>query len=619
MKFIFTINRALIIALVSLTTGLFSQTKESTTLEEIDPRQYLTVLYQKTTSQGKFDTIWNWESNKIIPNQKFNYIDVNGEIKIDFAKTALISNKDFEGTISLEAEISGENGTRKIEVNPYSEIGVERIPIGIKSEPPFEIAKKLLNMFLELKDTDYSFIEYYGSFTKDDITRKKIIEEKNNDFKKLVDSKNPNIRDVVAAALEIENYRYNDFYSSSVKVSKNKLDDPGLTVKEIKNKVETMLQAYNEQYNEDRAIYINTFKRSYNYASTEVSIVLDYLNSFESGGEDATKAFLSLINKDLVGYNALKKTLIDAQKKLSNVQLKYEDNDPALELALLNNAELITETYKSLFELSKFKGSPFEKILMATTIEKNNSFDETKFTIELQKREEERKFNYIFIENNIQELSEKLSVAAGKIIYKKLVYATIDLGKSGAKSNEVLNLYVTWILDAKKDKMQNSPRLPIGKYYIRETGWKTEITDMFALIKRQHESDVDQSTVSPSNFKGSGGVVLMWTYNKEDRGIEKTINKETGYVTLTKKRKFVNFLEPSIGLNVSYLDFSTAKDVEIGTGLQVGLFKNKIFFGYGVNLHMISPKDQSPTYLYVGFSFAKLSDLFKNSGKIVAN
>nr|WP_294928973.1 hypothetical protein [uncultured Flavobacterium sp.] len=617
MKLTFTINRTFKILLLVFSTFSFSQTKEDNKSNSIDPRQYITIFYQKTSSQGKFDTIWNWEDNIIIPNQKYNYVDVNGEIKIDFAKMKLISNRDFEGTISLEAEISGDNGTRKIEVNPYSEVGVERVPIGIKSEAPAEIAKKLLNLFIRLQGIDYRFIQNYNSFNKDDIKRKIIIEEKSKKLIEMINSQTPNKDDIVHEVLTIEDLVYNDFYSyDSKKESRNKFDDPNLKIKGIQNKFETMIQIYKERYSEDRANYIRLFKDSYYNALAEVGIVLDYLNSFESGGEDATKAFLSLINKDLVGYNSLKKTLNEAQKKLSDVKLNYDESNTDLELALLDNADLLTETYKTLYEISKFRGSPFEEILNSLP---EKSFDETQFATMIEKEEQQRKFSRNLIQNNLQQLSEKLSVAAGKIIYKKLVYATIDLGKSGAKSNEVLNLYVTWVLDPKKDKMQNSPRLPIGKYYIRETGWKTEITDMFALIKRQHESDVDQTTVSPSNFKGSGGVVLMWTYNKEDRGIVKKIKKESGEITITRKRKLSNFLEPSIGLNVSYLDFSTAKDVEIGTGLQLGLFKNKIFFGYGVNLHMISPKDQSPTYLYVGFSFAKLSDLFKNSGKITAN
>jgi hypothetical protein len=64
------------------------------------------------------------------------------------------------------------------------------------------------------------------------------------------------------------------------------------------------------------------------------------------------------------------------------------------------------------------------------------------------------------------------------------------------------------------------------------------------------------------------------------------------------------------------LDFSTIKDVEIGAGLQLGFFRNKIFLGYGINLHMLFPSKQSPSYFYLGFSFAKLSDMFKSNNNV---
>lgn len=608
MKLNFTLNRTFRVAFLLFSVASFSQEK---VINEVDPRQYIKVLYQKTTAQNKFETIWNWENNNEKPNQKFNYLDANGEIKIDFSKNELILNKDFEGTISLEAEISGDNGTRKIEVNPYSEVGVERVPIGIKSEAPLEIAKKLLNMFIVLQDVDYSFLKNYKMFTKDDILQRKAIEERTKELKILINSAGSEKKDMVSKCIALEKTVLGP--EAPLSGSPNKFDDPDANKQDLVNKLDAMLDAYIVNYNANRKIYITSFKNSYNFAKDKSGIILDYLNSFEAGGEDATKAFLSLINKDLVAYNALKKNLTDAQKNLSTVQFKFEDDNPALELILLNNTDLLLDTYQSIEDISSFRGSKFETILndakSKKKSEKEEKFEENQLTpYEIQRAEKD------FIKDNLQDLSERLSKEAGIIIYKKLVYATIDLGKSGAKPNEVLNLYVTWILDSKKDKVQNSPRLPIGKFFIRETGWKTEITDMFALIKRLHESDVDQATVSPSNFKGSGGVVLMWTYNKEDIGI-----KMKGNGKIVRKRAFVNFLEPSIGVNVSYLDFSTAKDVEIGTGLQLGLFKNKIFFGYGVNLHMISPSGQAPGYFYLGFSFAKLSDLFKNSGKITAN
>jgi len=602
---------------ILLAREAYSQTDGSTDIK-IDPRQYVTVQYKKTFNDVKLDTVWNWETRKNIPNQKVIYLDVDGEIKIDFSRLGLIGNKDFEGTVSLEADISGSSGTRKIEVNPYSEIGVQRIPIGIKSEPPLVIAKKLLNMMQELKDARsiYDFISIYGSFTQSHVNKKKIIEEKSKNLLDLINksikSNLPLEEDIVRDALDLEILIVNKNLAESV----NKLN-LSKTHKELKAKIENMLRTYYEYYDDDRGNYIRLFKEAFSYDNKKLDIVISYLNSFEVGGEDATKAFLSLINKDLVGYKILKNNFISAQKKMSVININYKDDDPRLDSVLLSNAPLITETCKSLVEIARFSGSPFESILNELAIKKENKLDLNNLnTIDQEKKKNE--FYFYLIDTHLQELSEKLAIAAGKMIYKKLVYATIDLGKSGAKNGEVLNVYLTWILDSKKDSLSNSPRLPIGKFFLRETGWRMEIADMFALVKRIDETKVDQTTVSPSNFKGSGGAVLMWTFNKIDRGL--VIKKNTdGEFRAKRRNQLFNFLEPSIGLNVSYLDFSTNKDVEIGTGLQLGLFKNKVFFGRGINLHMLSPKNQSPSYFYIGFSFARISDLFKDSNSVNVN
>jgi hypothetical protein len=585
--------------------------QQSTTIsdQKIDPRQYVTVQYHKTPTQGRMDTIWNWEQRSGVPNQKISFIDVDGEIKIDFSQLALISNINFEGTVSLEAEISGANGTRKIEVNPYSEIGVQRIPIGIKSEPPSEIAKKLLNMIRELENAEqmYDKLSGFKDFTPDDVSRQR-----------LISSRSKIILDKLTAQKELTDELMQEAKELELMIGSRspKKIDTADTKKEVLEKLKYQLRLYEDRYKNDRANCFQIYQMVYGYTSKNVDIVLEYLNSFESGGEDATKAFLSLINKDLVGYKALKTSFISAQKKLQGASLELTDdykNDSLLAAQL----KIVSSTCKSLVELSRFKGSAFESILQkvaSTDPELSIDFK----TLKAEKNElREKQFYFDLINTHLQQLSEELSLAAGKMIYKKLVYATIDLGKSGAKNGEVLNVYVTWILDSKKDSLANSPRLPIGKYYLRETGWKTEVSDMFALIKRVKESSVNQTNVSPTNFKGSGGAVLMWTFNKADKGLKITEKRNEQY-SVKRKNRFINFLEPSIGLNVSYLDFSTEKDVEIGTGLQLGLFKNKIFFGYGVNLHMISPQNQAPTYYYVGFSFAKLSDLFKSSNNVTS-
>jgi hypothetical protein len=604
MKSLYTFHIAF--GLVSFATSAYSQDNPGVTDIKIDPRQYVTVQYKKIRTQGRLDTAWNWEERKNVPNQKINFIDVDGELKIDFSRLGLISNKDFEGTVSLEAEISGVSGTRKIEVNPYSEVGVQRIPIGIKSEPPSDIAKKLLNMIRELKEAEdkYNFISIYGSFTQNDVDKRKVILTKTKSVFDAIDSPTSKLEDLIPDALDLEKLIFNKNLNNLEKAK---------TKKELKGGVVEFLRIYDENYDDSRRTFINLFSQSLEYTSGKVDIILSYLNSFEGGGEDATKAFLSLINKDLVGYKVIKNTFVNAQKKLAVININYKANDPKVDSVLLANAALISGTCKSLAEISRFKGSQLESIITDLAKRKNMPFIKSNNSLRLQ--DEERLFYFTIIDQYFQELSENLSLAAGRMIYKKLISAMIDLGKSGAKNGEVLSVYVTWILDSKRDSLSNSPRLPIGKYFLRETGWRMEVADMFALIKRIDESKVDPATVSPSNFKGSGGAVLMWTFNKLDRGVK--ITKQDGEFRVTDKNRFINFLEPSIGFNVSYLDFSTEKDVEIGTGLQLGLFKNKIFAGYGLNLHMISP-NQSPTYFYLGFSFARLSDLFKDSNSVSA-
>ena len=59
---------------------------------------------------------------------------------------------------------------------------------------------------------------------------------------------------------------------------------------------------------------------------------------------------------------------------------------------------------------------------------------------------------------------------------------------------------------------------------------------------------------------------------------------------------------PSWGVNVSYLDFDTSKEIEIGAGLVAGLFDNQVHFGCGWNLNVKSDR----SYCFVGFSFAAI-------------
>ncbi|MEL6805773.1 MAG: hypothetical protein AAFO91_18540, partial [Bacteroidota bacterium] len=54
------------------------------------------------------------------------------------------------------------------------------------------------------------------------------------------------------------------------------------------------------------------------------------------------------------------------------------------------------------------------------------------------------------------------------------------------------------------------------------------------------------------------------------------------------------------------VDFSTAEDLEVGVSATLGLFRNRIFINYGVNLNATRPDNGSPMFWGIGFGFVKL-------------
>jgi hypothetical protein len=649
--------RSLLINILFCALPLSSVTAQIKPLD-INARKYVYLRYRQATD-GVFDTIWKWRSDNIA-SQRYNYLDIEGEIRIDFDQQNLINNKDFEGTLSLEAELSGASGNRKIEVNPFSEIGIERTPIGIKSEPPSQISKKLINMLLELYEAPKYFDEMDVSkkYLKN-MGHKAAMDQMINELSAALNSPDRDLTRLKRKIRQMYDYSTNFYITNSTLYTDafNALD-----LVTFEEAVDRIIRDYNSDNTYGRDLFVKASKEALEYINSKTEVVDAYLNSFNRSGSDAVKAYLHLLNKDSIGYSNLMKSVKKAQELKLIDLTRYKDNDAQLDTILYRKAPLIIESITKLYDLSRFQGSQLEKIIDEYV--KGDTISASSY----EGKERKRLFRKQKIYENFEEIEGKLTAQAGKLIYRKLIPATIDIAKSGAKVGEVLNIYLIYINE--NSTLKSSPRMPIGKFYIRETGWKFEITDMFALIKRQHERDVDRANLSPTNFKGSGGAVLMWTYQKKDKGMEiirprqksaansqvtpKTPSAEEGsklqngtepkesvvdapqtgnsrnnknelrisddsqFPKTRRKNKIGNFLQPSIGLNVSYLDFSTDKDVEIGTGLQIGLFRNKIFFGYGVNLHMISPQNQAPTYIYLGFSFAKLQDLFKSANYIVS-
>ncbi|MEM6265015.1 MAG: hypothetical protein AAGI38_21060, partial [Bacteroidota bacterium] len=205
----------------------------------------------------------------------------------------------------------------------------------------------------------------------------------------------------------------------------------------------------------------------------------------------------------------------------------------------------------------------------------------------------------VLLTNHRGRLSSFFAEKAGEVIYSKLDFATIDLLKENAQDGDILYLYL--VLSSSPNRPDSSDGisnryqkiLPIGNYKIRSTGWQADVFDKFSLINRIDSPD-SLETTSPSNFKGAPGISLLASYKNDGR----------------RGNKIFNFIQPSIGIDVSYIDFSTTADVEIGVGPTLGLFKNQLFFTYGINLNLTGSGESSPTYFGLGLSFANLAGIF---------
>lgn len=182
------------------------------------------------------------------------------------------------------------------------------------------------------------------------------------------------------------------------------------------------------------------------------------------------------------------------------------------------------------------------------------------------------------------DLNEKIN----DIIYRSFFYGTIDLKKSTALEGDQLYIYL--ILTDPQDPNMKPIELPVAVFEVTALGWKFfKVSDSFNLIHSNYNTDDSADSFVSSNYKPVPGVSLLTSF--------------AGY----EKSDFWNVLYPSIGINLSYLDFYSNKDVEIGVGLIAGLFNNKLFFNIGYNLQASKKKS---LYWGIGFSFVNLLNTF---------
>ena len=225
--------------------------------------------------------------------------------------------------------------------------------------------------------------------------------------------------------------------------------------------------------------------------------------------------------------------------------------------------------------------------------------------------------------NAYNTIRDEFALHAGQEIFKRLVYATIDLSKANIKDGDELLISVVWInsdgnVKSSTNDKTNAVHLATAKFVIQKVGWQVDFPESFLLIHRMDEDNLRADyPLSPSNFKPTAGASMLWTYYNPHRTAARI--KRNYWLVAKKNRgqlkeygfvKFLHWLEPSFGVNVSFNDFRTDRDIEFGAGPIIGFFRNQIFATVGYNL---SVNGESPFYTGIGFSFSKVYDRIKEN------
>ncbi|WP_396637043.1 hypothetical protein [Maribacter sp. R77961] len=532
-------------------------------LTNIDPRQYITV---KEVRNLKKKNIWKYKVNdNLNSNQENVIIDTKSLIEIYFEKQKIFENINFKGEITIEGKIvSSDGGEDPVEVFPYTKIGEEKSTIGVPLRP-LEIATIFANLIKECYTIQIQsdLQQAYGNsyvflYTEIDFLL----------------SSNSVINNV-------QNFQYQQ--DNGLETTSNRLK---LIYDEIIDNEHPIALQVLQELDEGNIVNIDNLIseleeiRSYALLN-KISILKDYLNRFKiianyikyfkQSGVKAEDAFLKGIEQDYIWLDAIESRLLE----------DIESFETSLEEDMLNDAISLKRSIE--LQIDKLtRNIPESNILKKL---------ENIACYEILKRDD------CAVVITKSEIIKEITQDASKNIYLELDYGTINLRKERAKEGDVLYLYV--ILEKNRDRRKEAgvetekKVLPIGTYELRQTGWQVKISDSFLLVNRIDEpTSEESSSLSPSNFKGAPGVSLMLTYRRDGK---------------KDSNRLVNFLEPSIGANVSYVDFSTEDDIEVGAGLVLGFFNNKIFLTGGINLNMTGNGETSPYYWGVGFSFANIA------------
>ena len=553
---------------------------------------------------------------------------------------------------------------REIEVNPYSVIGEERKTIGLMNKPANEISSYLVQMvgkgnsykqiIASLKrqlsfliiNTEFGYrnidIEESKQLNKliTHLGAKGSIPDSSNLF--VIKELNKGLSKITTDPWYGNKYNIDTVYMDLLINSedfvnyRNELDRYILNInKTDKATKQTRLKTGKEDFNTLKSTYI-----SLNNDMKLLSKIINYIGTSEGKDGKTQEAFLGLLGQDKITFDHYTLGLKSASSNIEKQLAKWNTDDTSIvnKLSLLKDVQrTINEIEVNLKAIVEIKGSVFHEILLTLgyndQLKKNSSIN----TIALPDPPSRFNFNWDAsfreIESNmltsdptkLNLVRDYLAEKAGEILYQELLYATIDLNLADAQPGDQLIISMIWNKEDQKTDSTNTKQatskdgvaLYLAKFDLKKTGWNFNTSDNALLVKRFNEDILPTDyPLNPTNFSLTGGASMTWSYNNDHRvktrvktykgtNIPKFNWKgklKTNKAEIAAQRVF-KWLEPSVGFNISYLDYRTDESFELGVGPSVGLFNNLIYVTGGWNL---MERDQQSPYIGIGFSFINL-------------
>ena len=191
-------------------------------------------------------------------------------------------------------------------------------------------------------------------------------------------------------------------------------------------------------------------------------------------------------------------------------------------------------------------------------------------------------------------------------VYRKLVDAQIVPNRIGAKPGDVIivDLLVYPESQPSTAAAPGSPESNADKFvaftvaevHVFSFGWRVAVADSFLLIKRLEEGNAADPNHVPNNYRPAPGASLTWSEIPRPESTE-------CFISCWVARN----IAPSYGFNVSFVNFDKTKTFEIGLGGVIGLFRDQIQVGAGVNLSG-DGSFKNRSYFFIGLSFARLAE-----------